>query len=258
MKCPNCKGDIPTSHKGRTCPACGEPLPTKTPIAVEWAHRISGFTEDRGFFFWLLVFALFILLLAALENLLGPGDLVQLLDQHKFISLVMFIYTAAHLKIIRNIHSVNRPGYPGAYWTDRLIIKKFRLGTDRLLILGFILGLIIVGPFDLFALLPAYILIMSLFTALFWSIESFRIDDREFMDAKVMSYFNFLGIKRLRKWRQASGAYLIGLIVSGATFYGLSRIPNLWLMIRQNPTLNETIAIFTGLFSWIPMLWPKN
>lgn len=258
MKCPSCKGDIPRGYRGRTCPACGKPLFSTISIAVEWTHRVGSFTEDRGFFFWLLFFALFISLLAALEHLFGPGDLVRLLDQHKFICLLMFIYSAAHLKIIRNINSVLRPGYPEPYWTDRLIIKKFRRGTNKLLIFGFIISLIIVGPFNIFALLPANILIISLFTALFWSIQSFRIDDREFLDAKVMSFFNFLGVKRLRKWRQASGAYLICLIISGATFYGLSRIPGLWLMIKNNPTLNELIEIVTGLFSWIPMLWPHQ
>ncbi len=258
MKCPNCKGDIAKDYKGRTCPSCGEPLPATQSIITEWAGRIASFTEDRGFFFWLLIFVIFIVFLSVLEHLFGPGDLARLLDQHKFVCLVTFIYTAAHLKIIRNINSVIRPGYPGPYWTDRLVIKKFRQGTNRAIILGFIISLIVVGPFNIFSLFPAYVLIISLFTALFWSIYSYRIDDREFFDAKVQSYFNFLGVKRLRRLRQAGGAYLIVIIVSAAIFYGLSHVPNLWWMIKMNPTLNEFIDIINGLFSWIPQLWPSK
>lgn len=258
MKCPNCKGDIQTGYKGRTCPSCGEPLPSTQSITLEWAGRVAGFTQERGFFFWLLVFVIFIILLAVLERLFGAGDLARLLDDYKFVSLVMFVYVAAHLKIIRNVNSVMRPGYPEPYWTDRLIIKKFRSGTNRALILGFIVSLIVVGPFNIFSIMPAYVLIMSLFTALFWSVQSYRIDDREFLDAKVMSYFNFLGVRKLRWFRQASGAYIIGLIVSGAIFYGLSHVPNLWWMIKMNPTLNEIIDTVNGLFSWIPRLWPSK
>ena len=97
MKCPNCKGDIAKDHKGRTCPSCGEPLPATQSIIVEWAGRIASFTEDRGFFFWLLIFVIITVFLSILEHLFGPGDLARLLDQHKFVSLVTFIYVAAHL-----------------------------------------------------------------------------------------------------------------------------------------------------------------
>ncbi len=258
MKCPNCRGTIPQGHKGKTCPSCGEPLPSTVSLLREWTRRAWEFTEDRGFFFWLGVFVLFVLLFSALEHLFGPGDLSRLLDQHKFITLVMFVYAAAHLKIIRNINSVLRPGYPEPYWTDRLLIKKFRRGTNKMVLLGFFASLIIVGPFNIFALLPAYILIISLFTALFWSVDSFRIDDREFMDPKVKSYFFFLGVNRLRIWRKVSGAYLICIVVSGATFYGLSHIPGLWLMIKNNPTLNGIIETVNGLFIWIPMLFSQK
>lgn len=256
MKCPACKGDVPTGYKGRTCPSCGDPLPTSQSIYKEWALRAAGFSEDRGFFFWLFAFASVIFVAAALEHLFGPGALAILLDKHKFVCLIMFVYASAHLKIIRNINTVSRPGYPGRYWIDRIIIKKFKQGTNLSLAIGFIVSVVVVGPLNLFALLPAYILIMSLFTALFWSIDSFRIDDREFFDAKVKSYFEFLGVKYLRTWRKASGAYLICIIVASATFYGLSQIPNLWWMIKMNPTLNNVIETINGLFSWIPMLFP--
>lgn len=258
MKCPHCKGNIAENYEGQTCPACGEPLPRTVPLSQEWGRRAWAFTEDRGFFFWLLVFFLFILFLSALEQLFGPGNLARLLDQHKFIALLMFIYASAHLKIIRNINSVVRPGYPGPYWTDRLLIKKFRRGTNKMVLLGFIVSVIVVGPLNFFALIPAYILIISLFTALFWSIDSFRIDDREFADMKVRTYFDFLGVKRLRTWRKTSGAYLICIVVSAALFYGLSHIPGLWVMIKNNPTLNSIIETVNGLFIWIPMLYPQQ
>lgn len=258
MKCPNCKGAIPGNYKGQTCPSCGEPLPKRRHILIEWADRAYAFSEERGFFFWLLVFCLFLALVAALEHLFGGGQLLRLLDQHKFISILMLVYTAALLKIVRFINSVVRPGYPGPYWIDRLIIKKFRRGTSLMLILGFITSLIIVGPFNIFELLPAYVLIISLFLALFWSIQSFRIDDREFGDAKVLSYFEYLGVRKLRVWRQVSGVYFIGIILSAAIFYGLSQIHGLWWMIKQNPTLNELIDVFNGLFSWVPQIMPNK
>jgi hypothetical protein len=258
MKCPACKGDVPTGYKGRTCPSCSEALPTTQATYIEWAIRAAGFTEDRGFFFWLFFFAFLMGLFAVLEHLFGPGELAILLDQHKFVSLIMFIYVAAHLKIIRNINTVSRPGYPGRYWIDRLIIRKFKKGTNLSLLAGFLISSIVVGPLNLFSLLPAYVLIMSIFTALFWSVDSFRIDDREFHDAKVKSYFNFLGVKYIRTWRKVSGAYLIGIIVSAATFYGLMQIPDLWWLIKMNPTLNSIIELVNGLFSWIPMLYPSQ
>jgi len=243
---------------GQTCPSCGEALPRRRPVITEWTERAFAFSDDRGFLFWLLIFSLLIAFLAALEHLLGGGELARLLDQHKFISILMLLYTAGLLKIVRNVNSVFRPGYPGPYWTDRLIIKKFRRGTNRLLILGLIVSLFIVGPFNIFELMPAYILIVSLFLALFWSVESFRVDDKEFLDAKVLSYFNYLGVRKLRIWRQVSGVYLIGLIVSAAIFYGLYHVPGLWWMIKENPTLNEIIDIFNGLFSWVPRIMPDK
>ncbi|TKJ38580.1 hypothetical protein CEE37_12515 [candidate division LCP-89 bacterium B3_LCP] len=258
MKCPNCKGAIPTDHKGRTCPSCGDPLPISTSILSDWGRRARTYTEERGFFFWLLVFALIVSLLAVIEHLLGPGTLARLLDHHKFVSLVMFIYAAAHLKVIRCINTKTRPGYPGEYWVDRLIIRKFRKGTNTALLVGFIVSVVVVGPFNVLSLMPAYILIMSLFTASFWSIDSFRIDDREFQDAKIRTYFEYLGVRRLRTLRKASGAYIICIVVSAATFYGLSQIENLWWMIKLNPTLNDIIDIINGLFDWVPMLFPAN
>ncbi len=258
MKCPSCKGDIQWGYRGKTCPSCGDPLPERQPLFYEWAGRIVSFTEDRGFFFWLIIFTLFILFLAVLENLFGPGDLAHLLDHHKCVSLLMLIYTAAHLKVIRNIQSVVRPGYPGAYWVDRLIIKEMRRGTNAMLLLGLIVSLVVVGPFNIFSIMPAYVLIISLFTALYWSIKPFRIDDREFMDAKVRSYFAFLGVKRLRPWRQVGGAYLITLVVSAAIFYAFMNMPNLYWNLKMNPTLNEIVNIFKGLFEWVPMLWPEG
>ena len=96
------------------------------------------------------------------------------------------------------------------------------------------------------------------FTALFWSIDSFRIDDREFLDAKVNTYFVFLGVRRLRTWRKAAGAYLICLVVSAAVFYGLSHTSGLWWMIKNNPTLNELIDIANGLFEWVPLILPQK
>ena len=217
-----------------------------------------SFTEDRGFFFWLIIFAVVILALAVLEHLFGKGSLGKLLDRHKFVSLLMFIYVPAHLKIIRNINSETRPGYPGRYWTDRLIIKRMRNGTNYALLLGVLVSLIVVGPLNIFSITPAYFLIISLFTALFWSIESFRIDDREFLDTKVHSYFIFLGVNNLRKFRKTGATYVIGLIVSASTFYGLMHVPNLYWNLRMNPTIMTLVELVTGLFSWIPMLWPAN
>jgi len=256
MKCPSCKGDIQWGYKGQTCPSCGEPLPKRKAFLIEFFHRSIEFTEDRGFFFWFITFGIFLMLLAAFEHLVGKGELKIFLDHHKFLSLVMMIYVAAHLKLIRNINTKSRPGYPGDYWIDRFLIKRMRFGTTYMLIIGTVTSLIIVGPFNIFSLMPAYAVIISLFTALFWSIESFRMDDREFQDAKVRTYFNYLGVKQLRRWRQASGAYLIALVVSGAAFYGLMHVPNLYWNIRMNPTVMELTDIFTGLFDWVPMLWP--
>jgi hypothetical protein len=224
----------------------------------EWGQRIVSFTEDRGFFFWLISYFIFILFLSVIENLFGPGSLKLLLDRYKFISLLMFIYVAAHLKIIRNIYSVLRPGYPEPYWTDRLIIRQMRIGTSMALAAGFIVSLVIVRPWNIFALIPAYALIISLFTALYWSIKSFRMDDREFQDPKVQTYFVFLGVRRLRLYRQVSGAYIIGLIVSAGIFYGFMHIPNLYWNLRMNPTLNTIYDAIVGLFSWIPVLWPSQ
>ncbi|MBU0520467.1 hypothetical protein KJ564_16175 [bacterium] len=258
MKCPSCKGDIQWSYKGQTCPSCGDPLPKRKAFIVEFFQRSVEFSEDRGFFFWLLVFVLFLIVTAALEHLLGAGKLKIYLDRNKFISLLTMIYVAAHLKLIRNIHTISRPGYPGAYWVDRLIIKKMRRGTNVMLALGVLTSLIVLGPFNIFSMMPAYFVIISLFTALFWSIESFRMDDREFQDAKVRSYFVYLGVIRLRRWRQASGAYLITLVVSGGVFFGLSNVPNLYWNIRMNPFVMETVDIFTGLFDWMPLLWPEG
>ncbi len=258
MKCPNCKGDIAGDYKGQTCPSCGEPLPEKRPILVEWGERIAGFTEDRGFIFWLVSLFLFFFLLGALEHLFGFGQLFYLYDHYKFISVITLLYSAGHLQLVRNINSTVRPGYPGPYWTDRLIIKKFRKGTNLSILAGFITSLIIVGPLRILELLPAYVLIISLFTALFWSIESFRVDDREFMDGKVHSYFEFLGVKRLRDWRKSSGAYMIAIVVSGAVFYGLMQVHGLWWLIKQNPTLNGLINTVNGLFSWMPQLLPHR
>jgi hypothetical protein len=224
----------------------------------EWGQRIAGFTEDRGFFFWLLTFFILLLITAIIENLFGSGSLKLLLDQHKFISLLMLIYVAAHLKIIRNIYSVLRPGYPEPYWTDRLIIKQMRTGTSAALIVGFVVSLIVVRPWNILSLMPAYVLIMSLFTALYWSIKSFRMDDREFLDPKVQTYFVFLGVRRLRLYRKMSGAYIIGLIVSGGIFYGFMHIPNLYWNLKMNPTIMNIVDLINGLFSWIPMLWPSQ
>ncbi len=258
MKCPNCKGDIQWGHRERTCPSCGEPLPTSQFILFEWGYRIVSFTEDRGFFFWLIVFAIVTFVAATVEHLIGKGSLGQLLDKHKFVSLIMFIYVPAHLKIIRNINSIVRPGYPGPYWHDRLVIKKMRRGTNYALGVGFLISLIVVGPFNQFSLLPAYFLVISLFTALFWSIESFRIDDREYLDAKVQSYFIFLGVKSLRRFRKTGGAFIISLVLSGGTFYGLLHVPNLYWNLRMHPKVMDFIDIMQGLFSWIPMLWPSQ
>jgi hypothetical protein len=266
MKCPNCKGNIPGRYKGQTCPSCGDPLPRRMHLLIEWSRRVSSFTEDRGFFFWLLAFSAVLTLVAVAENLFGSappaysgeasykGQLTKLLDQHKFICLLMMIYTAAHLKVIRNINSVTRPGYIGPYWTDRLIIKKFRKGTNISLMLGFITSLIIVGPLSLFELMPAYVLIISLFTSLYWSVESFRVDDKEFLDPKVQTYFYYLGVKKLRIWRKTGGAYMITVVVGAAVFYSLSHVHGLWWMVKQDPTLNEIYGMVDGLFSWIPSL----
>ncbi|MCX6640000.1 MAG: zinc ribbon domain-containing protein [bacterium] len=259
MKCPNCKGEIPRKERKRqTCPACGEPLPVARPILLEWSGRASRFTDERGFFFWLIIFVLFTFLLAALEHLFGKGDLARLLDQHKFISVLMFVYIAAHLKLWRNINTIMRPGYPAPYWVDRLIIKNFKRGTNYMVVLGIIVSLIILGPFNIFTLMPAYILIISFFTAFFWSAQSFRMDDKEFLDGKVQSYFEYLGVRRLRQWRKAGGAYLIALVVSAGIFYGLSHVPGLWWLIKENPTLNEIIDLFNALFSWVPMVIPEK
>lgn len=266
MKCPHCKGNIPGSHRGKTCPSCGQALPPRLHLLIEWGGRVASFTADRGFFFWLIVFGGLLAFVALLENLFGhvppgysgelpyKGQLTELLDQHKFISLLMLVYTAAHLKVIRNINSTERPGYPGPYWTDRLIIKKFKKGTNVSLILGFITSAIIVGPLHILDTMPAYVLIMSLFTAVFWSVESFRVDDKEFLDAKVQTYFYYLGVKKLIDWRKSGGAYMIAVVVGAAIFYGLSHIHGLWWMIKANPTLNEIIETFSNLFSWVPSL----
>lgn len=258
MKCPNCKGDIPVNYKGQSCPSCGVTLPKKRPIYLDLGERISSFTEDRGFLFWLIVLCIIIFFVAALENLVAKGTLARLLDQYKFISILMLLYAAAHLQLVRNVNSTFRPGYPGPYWTDRLIIKKFKRGTNLSLILGLIASAVVAGPLNLLSLLPAYVLIISLFTALFWSVESFRVDDREFQDAKVQSYFEYLGVRRLHRWRQVGGTYLIALVVGAATFYGLWHIPGLWWKIKANPTLNELIELFNGLFNWVPQILPKK
>jgi hypothetical protein len=270
MKCPKCKGNVPSRYKGQTCPSCGEPLPRGLHILIEWGKRVVRFTEDRSFVFWLLAFSGFLLFVALLENLFGQappsysgqlpykGQLTKLLDQHKFISLLMLIYTAAHLKVIRNINTIIRPGYLGPYWVDRLIIKKFRKGTNIAIILGFITSAIIVGPLSLFELMPAYVLIISLYTGLFWAIAPYRVDDKEFMDAKVQTYFDHLGVKKLRDWRKAGGAYMITMVVGAAVFYGLSHVHGLWWMIKQNPTLNEIIETANGLFSWLPQVVLKK
>jgi|GEM_PF-3028415 hypothetical protein len=258
MKCLNCKGDVPPGYKGQTCPSCGEALPRKRPVWRDLGERISSFTEDRGYLFWLIVFSLLLFFVAVFENLLADGVLAHLLDGYKFISLLMFLYAAAHLQILRNINTVFRPGYPGPYWIDRLIIKNFKRGTNYALIAGFIISLIIVGPLNFLELLPAYIFLPTLFSTLFWSIQAFRVDDREFTDAKVQSYFEFLGIRRLREWRQVSGVYLIGIVVSGGVFYGLSHIPGLWWKIKADPTLNEIIALASGLFNWVPQILPNK
>jgi hypothetical protein len=266
MKCPKCKGNVPGRYRGQTCPSCGEPLPRGIHLLIEWGRRVASFTEDRGFIFWLLTFSGLLALVALFENLFGQsppsysgelpykGQLTKLLDQHKFISVLMLIYSAAYMKVIRNLNSTVRPGYPGPYWTDRLIIKKFRQGTNVSLILGLITSFIVVGPLNVLELLPAYILIISLFPALFWSIESFRVDDKEFLDAKVQTYFYYLGIKKLRDWRKVGGAYMITVVVCSAIFYGLSHTHGLWWMIKQNPTLNEVIETVDGLFSWMPSI----
>ncbi|RJP73659.1 MAG: zinc ribbon domain-containing protein [Candidatus Zixiibacteriota bacterium] len=258
MKCPNCKGDIAGDYKGKTCPSCGEPLDLKRSLLYEWSQRVAGFTHDRGFLFWLLTFVVLLLFLAVLENLLGKGILGQTLDQHKFVATLMILYIAAHLQLVRNINTEIRPGYPGPYWVDRLIIRKFRRGTNRSLAAGFLTAVVVVGPLNFLELMPAYALIMSLFTAAFWSIQAFRVDDREFLDAKVQTYFHYLGVKRLREWRKASGAYLIAIVVAAGVFYGLMHVPGLWWMIKSNPTLNEILELFHGLFSWVPQLWPQK
>ncbi|MFH1862650.1 MAG: hypothetical protein ABH878_07535 [bacterium] len=255
MRCPHCKGEIPDKFRGKLCPSCGEHIPRLQAIVIEWTKRATSFTEERGFFFWFLIIVAFIFLLTPLEFLFGSGHLARLLDQHKFISLVMLVFLAAFSKILRNINTIQRPGYPGPYWTDRLIIRKFRSGTNLVVVLGFILSLVIVGPFRFFELLPAYVLIVSLALALFWSIESFRIDDREFQDAKVLSYFYFLGVKKLSYFRKVSGAFLIGFVVSAAIFFGLLQIDGLWLIIKNNPTLNEIIVTVGSLFEWVPQVF---
>ncbi len=283
MKCPNCKGHIAGDYKGKTCSSCGEPLPIRRHILLEWSERVVGFTSDRGFFFWLIVLALLLFFVAALEHLFFAGEFATFLDEHKFLTAWMLFYAAAHLKIIRHINETVRPGYPGPYWTDRLIIKKFKKGTNLSLMFGFILSLLIILPCNLlgllpgksdlyylpfedldilpsrfdvnfFNLLPFYALVISLCTALYWSIAAFRVDDREFTDAKVQTYFSYLGIRKLRDWRKTSGAYMIVLVICIATFYGLLHIPNLWKLISENPTLKEIIDIFNGLFNWVPQI----
>jgi hypothetical protein len=259
MKCPKCKGQIPRKDRRRqTCPSCGEPLPTTRHILLEWGSRAAEFTSDRGFIFWLIVLVFVLFLVAAMEHLFGNGDLARLLDNHKFISLLMIVYLSAHLKLWRNINMTLRPGYPTPYWVDRIIIKNFKKGTNYAIIAGIIASFIIVGPFQIFEILPAYVLIVSLFTALWWSIQSFRIDDKEFNDAKVQSYFEYLGVRRLRHWRKVSGTYLITVVVGSAIFYGFTHIHGLWWMIKGNPTLNEIIDIFNGMFNWVPTIMPKK
>jgi len=241
---------IPANWK---CPHCSEMLPEPG----KWFRFKEGLTEylqDKGVIFWTISFTVFLFIVGVGDMLFGYSRLLTYIAQNLLFSIGALFFGGMIISMYMKIVIPLRLPYGGGSFIlrERVVIRNIRKGTNIAAVLGLSACLFWAGPWMFINYFPSYLIILSWFFALAWSISGLFINPKWLEDVRFRFFLDErLGVTSLKRYRKLSTIFIAVLVITVIGYYVLLQIPGLWNKIENGTILGSMIVQFKNYFSWL-------
>ncbi len=245
MKCPHCKTNVSKIPVNMKCPYCSKTLP-EPGFWFTFFEGLNEYLVEKGFAFWSVILLLLLLLVGGLEKIIGSGLLLRYLGKHFLVAAIMILYAGVIITRYMRVSLRLRLPFGGGDYIlkERKIIRNIRKGNHIAAIVGFIFCLTFLGPREILAHFPYYILIISWFIILSWAITGLFLDPRMGEDFRFRYFMDRLNVTRLKLHRKRC-VWMIGVLFMIALAY---------LVMLIVPSIPEYIANWWVIGSFIQFL----
>ena len=251
MRCLHCKTNVTKIPISWKCPSCGEKLPEPSKWFYLSEHLIE-YLPEKGVIFWTVWFAIIMILAGVAELVLGRGYLLSYLGGSLLMSLGFLFFGGMLIDMVMKINLPIRMPYGSDYiLRERAVIRNVRKATNLALIIGIIYSLYWLKPRILFLYFPAYLVTISWFLALAWSIVGLFLDPRMTEDVRFRFYMDRLGVTSLRQYRKLGTMFVAVLVLVAIGYHILVSLPGLWKEISNTTSLGVVIRFLKEYFAWL-------
>ncbi len=251
MKCPHCNTNVVKIPVNWKCPQCGEDLPTPG-FWHRFFEGLGDYLLDRTFIFWTVIFGFFLLVLGIIEAVLGNSFLLNYITGNVLFAILMMVFAGM---LIENYMNIVLPlrliGGSGFMIKERLVIRHIRKGTHIAAIVGLLICLFWLGPRMFLTYFPSYLIVISVFLALAWSIAGLFLDIRMAEDVRFRAFMDRLGITSLKTLRKTCTFVIGALFIAIVGFWILLLIPGLWNTVSQWPIVAGPLFFFRNYMGWL-------
>lgn len=253
MRCPECKGSISVINfvKEKHCPACGAKL-KRRPTKEQIKETLISFAEDKGYFFWAIVYLMVISVLAFFQQIFGSGSLFEYISEHRFRFLFLAWFAGNILDYIVKAN-VEVTSVRNKYiFKPPIYLRRFRGWTNFAVILGIALCT--------YAYLrwPSYLSPLTIYTfgisfvvSLFWALLGLAAVESDMDDKRIRYYFEELRVSRVKYLHRASAIYIGVFFLASILFYRLVKISGLWWYIYNSRFVYNIVTFFRNYFAWV-------
>jgi hypothetical protein len=242
--CPHCLKVIPFKHRfKRKCPHCFRPLRRRSDVGDR--TLFAQWLEDRGKWWWLLVWLVVFTIGAMIGQLAGHSSLLQFMSNHPVWFGITLYYLSGFSSIISRIYFPLMLDAPRILRRERPQVKSYKVLTTVGIIAGLILAVVVMGTNLFFLALPGSVFLFTIPIALMWAYLALVLTDSDYEDERVWSYMTELGASERLDHRHHGYMVLIMLPLSTLLFYWMMK--NQWLYYWFRDSV--LIAMFKELWN---------
>ena len=251
MRCSHCRTNVTKIPISWKCPSCGEKLPEPGKMFYFYEHLVE-YLPEKGVIFWTVWFAVLMVAAGVAELILGRGYLLSYLGGSMLISIAFLFFGGMLIEMVLKINLPMRIPYGTDYiLRERAVIRNIRKATNLALIIGLSYTIYWLKPRTFFIYFPAYLVTLSWFLALAWSIIGLFLDARMVEDVRFRFYMDRLGITSLKQYRKLGTLFIGVLVLVAICYHYLITIPGIWKAINDTTVAGAIIHFLKEYFAWL-------
>ncbi len=252
MKCTHCGTNVVNIPINWKCPHCGEQLP-ELGFWARFSDGLSEYLQEKGAIFWGIIFAIILIFIGIPEMVFGNGYLLKYIMGNFLFAAIMIFYggmiITMYMKIVLPLHLPFGGG--NFIIRERATIRNYRKGTHIAAIAGILTSIFWLGPWMFLAYFPSYILVISVFLGMAWSIGGLFFDPKQIEDVRFRGYLELLGVTSLKVLRKTCVLIVSALFLAIVGYWILSQIPGLWQKIGNWGIVGVFVHFFTTYMGWL-------